>query len=192
MPQKIASGTAPLDQPDVTPDGKFVVARMNDDIVLVSMDGKGTVTKLIEGPFRERNPTVSRDGKWIAYQSDESGVTEIYVRPFPEVGKGKWQVSGQGGTRPLWARNGKELVYLAAEQSLMSVSFTSTTGAFTPATPQKLTTIPQQVGGAGRAFDLSADDKRFITMKSDGNDERAEIRVVLNWFDELKKKAPVK
>src|SRR6185436_19916207 len=116
--QKLASDKTGIDQPDVTPDGRFVVARLLEDIALVDL-GKGTVRKLIEGPFRERNPMVSRNGRWIAYQSDESGVGEVYVRPFPDVGKGRWQVSEQGGSRPLWAHNGKELFYLAADQSLM-------------------------------------------------------------------------
>src|SRR6185436_1418516 len=99
--QKIAAEN--IDQLDVTPDGQSVVGRMGEDIVLVNLSGKGTVRKLVEGPFRERNPTVSRNGRWIAYQSDESGITEVYVRPFPDVGKGRWQASEQGGSRPVWA-----------------------------------------------------------------------------------------
>jgi serine/threonine-protein kinase len=188
--QKITAGPN-LDQPDVTPDGRFVIARMSDDIVLVSLDGKGTVQKLIESPFRERNPTVSRDGRWIAYQSDESGVEAIYVRPFPDVGKGRWQVSEQGGgSRPVWGRNGKELFYLSADQTVMSVSFTATADAFSAMTPRKLMSLQQQVGGAARAYDVMADDNRFLTIKNDAATERAEIRIVLNWLEELKKKIP--
>ena len=190
--QKITAGPN-LDQPDVTPDGRFVVARVSDDIVLVSLDGKGTAQELIQSPFRERNPTVSRDGRWIAYQSDESGVDAVYVRPFPDVGKGRWQVSDQGGgSRPVWARNGKELFYLSADQTLMSASFTATADAFQALPARKLVDLQQQVGGAARAFDVMADDNRFLTIKNDTATERAEIKVVLNWLEELKKKVPLK
>jgi serine/threonine-protein kinase len=191
--QKIVSENSGIDQATVTPDGKYIVARSNDDIVIAEFSGKGGVRPLLEGPFRERNPDVSRDSRWIAYQSDESGVAEVYVRPFPDVGKGgRWQVSEQGGSRPVWAHNGKELFYLSADQSLMSVTFTDANGAFVAATPKKLMTLPQQAGGAARAYDISADDQRVLSIKSETSNDRAEIKVVLNWFEELKKKVPVK
>ena len=113
------------------------------------------------------------------------------MRPFPDVGKGKWQVSEQGGARALWAHNGKELFYLGFDQSVMSVTFTEVNGAFVPSAPRKITTLPQQLGGTNRAYDVSVDDQRFLTIKSDTNSERAEIKVVLDWFEELKKKVPV-
>ena len=190
--QRIAPDHIGIDQPSVTPDGQSIVARMADDIVLVDLNGKGGVRKLIEGPFRERNPMVSRNGRWIAYQSDESGVAEVYVRPFPDVGKGKWQASEQGGSRPLWAHNGKELFYLAGDQSLMSVSFTESGGAFVPTAPQKILTMPSGVvGGASRSYDVAPDDQRFITLKGENAGERAEIRVIQHWIEELKQKVPV-
>lgn len=60
-------------------------------------------------PFNEENGEVSPDGRWLAYQSDESGQFEIYVRPFPKVAGGRWLISTAGGVQPLWARNGQEL-----------------------------------------------------------------------------------
>jgi hypothetical protein len=74
----------------------------------------------------------------------------------------------------------------------MSVSFTESTGAFTAMTPRKLTALPQQVGGAARAYDVSRDDQRFLIIKNETVSDRAEIRIVLNWLEELKKKVPVK
>ena len=62
--------------------------------------------------FNELNGEISPDGRWVAYQSNESGQDEIYVRPFPDADRGRWQISTGGGTRPLWARSGKELFYL--------------------------------------------------------------------------------
>jgi eukaryotic-like serine/threonine-protein kinase len=189
--QKIAADTGGIDQPSVTPDGKYIVARLSEDIVMFDFSGKSPIKKLIDSPFRERGPEVSRNGRWIAYQSDESGNFDLYVRPFPDVSKGKWQVSAQGGTRAVWAHNGRELFYLAPDQSLMSVEFTEANGAFVPSTPKKVTTLPQQLGGANRAYDVTADDQRFLSIKSDTTSERAEIRIVLDWFEELKRKVPV-
>jgi serine/threonine-protein kinase len=180
-----------VDQAAVSPDGQFVVARSSgEDIVLVSVADK-TVRKLIESPFRERNPDISRDGRWIAYQSDESGSFEVYVRPFPDVGKGKWPVSDQGGTRPVWAHNRTELFYLGLDSTLMSVTFDASGSLFTPATPKRVVTLPL-TPGSHRAFDVSADDQRFLTAKGETSNDRAEINVVKDWFEELKKKVPVK
>ncbi|HVG56203.1 MAG TPA: hypothetical protein VM846_17315, partial [Vicinamibacterales bacterium] len=178
-----------VDQPAASPEGKFIVARSNEDIVIVSLADK-TLRKLIESPFRERNPEISRDGRWIAYQSDESGAPEIYVRPFPNVdAPGKWLVSEGGGSRPVWARNGKELFYLGPDSVLMSVAFDATNGAFRAAAPTRLGTMPM-TPGAHRAFDVAKDDERFLTIKGETNSERAEITVVQHWTEELKKKLP--
>ena len=188
-PAAASAGASTLDQADVSPDGKFIVARSAEDIVIVSVDDK-TVRKLIESPFRERNPVVSRDGRWIAYQSDESGSSEVYVRPFPDVGKGKWQVSEKGGSRPVWAHNRRELFYVGPESALMSAAFQVSGDAFMSAAATRLTRLPP-TPGAHRAFDVAADDQRFLTIKGETGNERAEIRVVQNWFEELKTKVPI-
>jgi serine/threonine-protein kinase len=79
------------------------------------------VEPLLETRFEERGGIVSPDGRWLAYESNSSGRFEIYVRPFPQVGDGQWQVSSAGGVQPLWARSGRELFYLAPEGALMLV-----------------------------------------------------------------------
>jgi Tol biopolymer transport system component len=71
------------------------------------------VTPLLQTPFTEQNGIVSPDGRWLAYEATDSGQSEIYVRPFPDVSSGRWQISTGGGTRPLWAPNGQELFYLS-------------------------------------------------------------------------------
>jgi serine/threonine-protein kinase len=189
--EKIATDPLSLDQVAVTPDGKYLVARSNEDIMLIARDGKSAPRKLIEGPFRDRNPEVSRDGKWIAYQSDESGRPEVYVRAFPDTGRGKWQVSEQGGSRPLWAHSGKELLYMSATGDLTSVMFRAEGDAFVASTPTRLMALPP-TPGAARAYDVSADDKRFLVSRTEASTERAEINLVLNWLEELKKKVPTK
>jgi serine/threonine-protein kinase len=186
---KVASDLDTLDQVAASPDGMFVVARSAEDIVIASKDAT-TVRKLIESPFRERNPEISRDGRWIAYQSDESGMPEVYVRPFPDVGKGRWQVSEQGGSRPVWAHNRRELFYLAPDSTLMSVLFNASGDAFVSSTPKPLAKMPL-TPGAHRAYDVAPDDQRFLSAKGDTSNERAQINVVQNWFEELKRKVPV-
>ena len=82
------------------------------DLLQLALDGTRRVTPLLQTKFDERNGIVSPDGRWLAYESNSSGPTEIYVRPFPKIGDGQWLVSTAGGTRPLWARSGKELFYV--------------------------------------------------------------------------------
>ena len=154
-----------------------------------------TVTPLVQTPFSERNGEVSPDGRWLAYEANDSGRFEIYVRPFPDVAKGLWQVSTDGGTRPLWARNGQELFYLTATGALMRVGVArGPTWAATA--PTKL--FEGRYGAAafhsGRTYDVSADGRRFLMIKGtagdDPNGTPASMVVVLNWTEELKRLVP--
>lgn len=79
------------------------------------------VQLLVQTPFFERNGEISPDGRWLAYESNESRQFEIYVRPFPNVSGGRWQISTGGGRQPVWARSGQEVFYLAPTGALMSV-----------------------------------------------------------------------
>ena len=74
------------------------------DLGVLSLEGERVSTTLLETEFFESNAAVSPDGRWLAYQSDDSGEVEIYVRPFPDVKRGRWQVSGGGGRLPVWGR----------------------------------------------------------------------------------------
>ena len=130
------------------------------------LDGTRAVTPLVQTPFSERNGEVSPDGRWLAYDANDSGRFEIYVRPFPDVTKGVWPVSTDGGTRPLWARNGQELFYLTATGALMRVGVTG--GPTWSATaPTKL--FEGRYGAAafhsGRTYDVSPDGRRFLMVK---------------------------
>lgn len=92
-------------------------------IMMLALDGKGTARALTAlAPFMERNPDISEDGRWIACESDESGTFQINVRPFPSVEQRRWQLSIDGGTRPRWAPNGRELYYVSNNRRLMAVS----------------------------------------------------------------------
>ena len=87
----------------------------------LELDATRRVTPLVQSPFVEQNGTVSPDGRWLAYEANESGRFEIYVRPLPEVNSGRWQVSTTGGTRPIWTRGGQELVYVSPTGALLAV-----------------------------------------------------------------------
>jgi len=153
------------------------------------------VTPLVQTSFDELNGEISPDGRWLAYQSNESGQQqEVYVRPFPAVTAGKWQISTGGGTRPVWARNGQELFYLTPMGALMSVRVvrgaTWTTGAST-----KLFQGPYSLPLAERSYDVSPDGQRFLMIKPIGADRPAaapSLVVVQNWTEELKRLVPTK
>ena len=99
-----------------TRDGKWVIARRSffeagkGDIYGIR-EGDSTLVPLVTGPASEVHPAVSPDGRWLAYASDESGTSEIYVRPFPDAASARWQVSTAGGFSPVWSHSGKELFY---------------------------------------------------------------------------------
>ena len=149
----------------------------------------------MQTPLQERNAEVSPDGRWVAYQSDESGRYEIYVRPFPEVNGGRWQVSTSGGIQPLWARSGKELFYLGPRDAVMSVAVEggSTFGA---GNPTRLFEARYSLPVFGRTYDVSPDGRRFLMTKvSGGTDQTAapsQLIVVQNWTEELKRLVPGK
>ena len=109
-----------------SPDGTMLVFREvsianESDLGVLSMDADGASEPLLTTEFDETNPGISPDGLWLAYQSDESGQYEVYVRPFPDVDEGRWQISRGGGTSPLWAPNGGELFFLSLRGQLTAV-----------------------------------------------------------------------
>ena len=87
----------------------------------MTLTGERRTEMLLNTRYRESNAEVSPDGDWLAYQSDESTVNEIYVRPFPDVNTSRRQVSTGGGTRPLWSRDGRELFYFVPPDTIMAV-----------------------------------------------------------------------
>jgi serine/threonine-protein kinase len=165
------------------------------DVMLLMLDGTRRVQSLVQTPFEERNGIVSPDGRWLAYESDSSGRFEIYVRPFPDVGDGQWQISTAGGMQPLWSRSGRELFYLAPDGALMAVRVDAR-GATWSAGPLAKLFEGRYVaagGNPGRTYDVSADGQRFLMVKQAGGDQPPappQIIVVLNWFEELKRLVP--
>ena len=154
------------------------------------------VRPLVQTPFVEENGEISPDGRWLAYDSDESGRFEIYMGPFPDVNSGHWQVSPGGGTKPLWARDRQELFHVAPSGALMSVHV-DRGATWSAGWPTRLFEGPYFFGDAGnsaRTYDVSPDGKRFLMIKPVGGFDQtaapASLVVVQNWFEELKRLVP--
>jgi serine/threonine-protein kinase len=152
----------------------------------------GTPEVLLQTPANERSPVVSPDGRWLAYSSDESGTYQIYVRPFPDK-RGKWQVSNSGGTYPMWSRNGHELFFESTGQQIMVAAYAVTGGTFVPGSPRMWS--EKKVGGANKNVDLAPDGKRLAALLPaavpEGQHARNQVVFVLNFFDELQRRAAV-
>ncbi len=140
-------------------------------------------------PKYETAPRFSPDGHWIAYASPESGRTEIYVRPFPGPG-GKWQVSTEGGTEPIWNPKGHELFYRGGKK-LMAVEYEAQP-SFSPGKPKELFEGPYvPTPRSFPDYDVSPDGQRFLMLKPAEEQATSQIIVVQNWVEELKQKVPL-
>jgi serine/threonine protein kinase len=214
---KAADGTGEVEQLVAVPDRRFLPTSWSDDgkslvfhesitspfqidIGMLDMEGARERRVLLREEYNEFNPRLSNDGRWIAYASDESGQVEIWVRPFPEVNKGRWQVTKSGGNSPLWAPDGRELYYWSND-NVMAISVESETipkfgkpevlfrGTYSGSDWLGIVQVPR--------WDISLDGKRFLMIKPVwDNSETGEgiprkINIILNWFEELKQKVPV-
>jgi len=180
----------------VTPDGRSLLFEEVDpktkfDLRLLALDHSRESTPLIASPFNDQNPALSTDGAWLAYQSDESGRAEIYVRPFPNVEAGRWQVSIAGGTRPLWSRDGRELFFLDLERRLTVVDV-QVKPAFRVGPARTLfDTKPFGLEGINRNFDISPDGRRFLFVQNLPIPPDAKRFVVVqHWLEELVRLVP--
>ena len=136
----------------------------------------------------ELSPVFSPDGRWIAYVSDESGIPEVYVQPFPGPG-GKVQVSNEGGSEPRWARRGRELFYRHGRE-MMTVAFESTS-TFVPKAPGKLFEGDFTEGHRGHPnYDVSADGQRFLMIRDEHTVRSIPVRVQMDITAELNRIAP--
>jgi Tol biopolymer transport system component len=179
-----------------SPDGQVLAFSEQDpatgwDIWVLKLEGERKAQPFLRTPSNENGATFSPDGRWLAYQSDESGQYEIYVRPFPGPG-GKWQISTEGGTEPVWARNGRELFYRSGNK--MMIAAIETGPMFVAAKPQRLFEGNYATGSFrfDPNYDVTADGQRFLMIKKSERESAAptQINVVLNWFEELKRRVP--
>jgi Tol biopolymer transport system component len=174
----------------ISPNGKAVVILEGDsgggiDVSVLSLDGEPTSKPLFRTPFTEINPALSPDGRWLAYSSNESGRSEIYVRPFPDVDSGKYQVSVGSGDWPAWAPDGRELYYRLGP-AMVAVPI-ETEPSFSPGTPEVLFE-GRYYSNVGRTYDVSPDGRHFLMIKDNPDAAPTPLRVVLNWTEALKER----
>jgi serine/threonine-protein kinase len=184
-----------------SPDGKTlaVVERTatSEDILMLPI-GEGTAPPRpwLNSRFNEAHPDWSPDGRWIAYDSNESGRSEVYVQPYPGPGA-RYAVSRDGGSTPVWARDGRELFYLASGpngQVTMMTAPITTTSTFSTGTPTRLFDGRFMATLGSRAYDVAADGRRFIMVQPVEQPPLpvAQIVIVQNWVEELKRLVPTK
>ncbi len=194
-----------IDPASWSDDGKSLVlcsadsaAVTSSDIGVLSTDGDHKYKPLLSGKYDEKQPVISPDGRWLAYTSNESGKDEVYVRAFPDVDKGRWPISTNGGSNPLWSPDGRELFYRIGD-AVMAVPL-QTDPVFNPGVPKTLFQGAYVAPGSDRSsvWDISPDGKRFLMMKETGASGEAaaegprRINIVVNWFEELKQRVPIK
>ena len=174
----------------IAPDGTQVLVRMSGDVSLLHLDGTPQLEPLLNGPYVETNAEFSPDGRWLAYESNESGQFEVYVRPFPNVNATRAKVSVAGGTRPLWSRDGRELFYWADPGIIMAVPVQSGE-IFRGGVPASVVTGLIPVARGPRHYDVSPNGRRFLVTKDIVDPGTSQIVVVQNWHEELKRLVPV-
>jgi Tol biopolymer transport system component len=182
---------------DWTPDANFLILTERplptgeQRISVLSVLGKSGPQPLIEMKgARVDGGQVSPDGRWIAYRSDESGKSEIYVSPFPKP-VGKLQVSIGGGVQPRWRHDGRELYYLAFDRKMMAVAVSKTEASFQPGSVRPLfemfRTMWLTVAGQNQ-YEVMPDGNKFIAVSSDSDESPAPLSLVQNWTADLKQK----
>jgi Tol biopolymer transport system component len=183
-------------------DGRFLLYRSLDpqtnlDLWVVPMVGDRTPAVFLKTPFREGYGAFSPDGRWVAYQSNESGRNEIYVRPFvppaatstPPAPSGQWQVSTGGGIYPRWRHDGKELFWLNPAGTMMAAPITVTGATLAPGAPVLL--FPTRIVGGGddaaqaRQYDVGSNGRFLINTLL--NTDAAPITLLHNWNPEAKR-----
>jgi eukaryotic-like serine/threonine-protein kinase len=190
-------------------DGRFVLYQIGgansetgNDLWVLPLSGDRRPKPVLQTPFNEIDGRFSPDGRWIAYESNESGQYEVYVMPFAEaaadgtlskVGPAKWPISSGGGNFPRWRGDGKELFYQSGDSKLMAVAVHGEGSAFEMGASRALFEVRRRLApyrnfGYGYNYDVSADGQRFLVNTAmPGQTATAPITLVTNWPGSLKK-----
>ena len=173
---------------ELSPDGRWVLLQSAGNVYAMRIDGDTTLVLLATTPAAEVRPALSPDGRYFAYQSDETGRSEIYVRPFPGADAAKWVVSTEGGLFPRWSRSGRELFFVNDAGALVAVPVTlsPTFAAGIPSTLFNLLELE-----TATAFESSRDGSRFLVARRSGlgGGTPSELVLVQHFSTELRAKA---
>jgi serine/threonine-protein kinase len=176
----------------ISPDGKTLAFNQqiragNWDIGLLRVDQEAEPEMLVTSPALEASAMFSPDGRWLAYISNESGTFEVYVRPLE--GRGKWQISSQGGSWPEWSADGKELFFWAEPSTLFVVDVDAGGSTFKAGRARILVEGSFADPGIADRFAFTPDGQRFVAFGSQrtaSGESHEHLKLVLNWFDELR------
>jgi eukaryotic-like serine/threonine-protein kinase len=172
---------------DMSPDGRWVLfqqytQRGRHDLMIVPADGSSPAAAFLAGPAAEIAGSFSPDGRWLAFTSDESGRSEIYLTPFPAA-RPKWQVSAGGASEPRWGKSGKELYYLDQNSQIVAVPVSGTAVPDLGA-PEILFRAPVRTPLSGTdnwSYDVSPDGQSFVVNTPDPASRQVQINLWLNW-----------
>jgi serine/threonine-protein kinase len=186
--------TAEVDEADWSRDGQWLAYRTGTvpgvrDVYARRVQGDAPPITVAAGPADEYMPALSPDGRWIAYVSLESGKEEVYVRPFPEVDRARWQVSPAGGTSPVWANSGRELFYVAPGDTMVAASVRGEEDFQVTGREMLFSTQPFAFTPWHQAFGVAPDDRSFIMLQrvaEAGSGEARRLVVVLNWLTDVR------
>lgn len=188
----IADDAAERD-PSWSVDGRYLLFSRKEsgpgshsEIWAVPLTGERKPFVVLRGQFNLHQESISPDGKWLAYVSDESGRPEVYVAPFLRGG-GKSLVSASGGNYPLWRRDGKELFYRSFDQKIISVAIVESGADLTIGKVQPLFQANPAAGGIGAMYDVAADGKKFVIPSQGPEQVAVPLKLVVNWPALLKK-----
>ena len=180
--------SSPLWMPDAT--GLVFQENLgsNAEIWVLPLEGDGEPHPFLQSTSSKAQPSLSPDGRWIAYHSVVSGgISQIFVQPFPGPG-GREQISIDGGRSPLWSPSGREIFYTDDESRFMMVVAIRTEPELDVGPPQRLFEWPDF--DFQRQWDVTPDGQRFVVARRVGTTGRAQINFVINWFQELERLAP--
>ena len=178
---------------DWSRDGRFIAYTVTDpktrreDIWILPMDDKRIPFVFLQTEFNELRAAFSPDGRWIAYQSDESGRFEVYIRPFPGPG-GKWQVSTGGGTRPRWRSDGKELFFYRGDGTILAAQIKLGPASIDADSGRTLFKVVALGGALRDIYDVTGDGQRFLVAGPEDANSSSPFSLVVNWQAEVKKK----
>jgi serine/threonine protein kinase/Tol biopolymer transport system component len=185
VPGRTLPGTTEFDYPSgLTPDGKTMVFNRNSpetsfDVMFAPIDDASRATALVQTTAYEGGASLSSDGRWLVYVSNESGRNEVYVRPLERADR-RWQVSSDGGSQPVWNPNGTEIFYRIGDR-MMAVAVTAAGNDLRLSAPRQLFVRPYAYGAGITIanFDVTKDGQRFLMVRDDTS--LARLRVILNW-----------
>jgi serine/threonine-protein kinase len=177
----------------MSPDGRTLLftefrSYAEQSIQAVTVGAREAPRPILTGAFAQLRPQVSPDGRWLAYQSDESGRFEVYVRPYPDVHAGRWQLSAAGGTSPRWSHDGRELFYY--DGHALVVATLAISDRVAARAHRRLFAYSPFSGRLGPDFDVTPDGPRVLMIRSNDDTPATRLQLVLvqNWITEMREK----